>query len=112
MWDAYQTTIARTRNANVQTRQDDGNDGGKGVEETVLLGSMEVGAVMIEEQSWVEPFRRFIGLELRLTEYKEGRYAKYDVISPTGETLFFVASYFDSDSIGSTDGPFCTWRPK
>ena len=36
---------------------------------------------------------------------------QYDVISPTGEVLFFVGGYFDSDSIGSTNGPFCSWRP-
>ena len=68
-----------------------------------------------EEPSWVEPFRQFMGLELRLTEYriKDGspHYAMYDVISPTGNVLFFVASYFDSDCIGSTNGPFCSWRP-
>ena len=71
--------------------------------------------VDIKEQTWVEPFRQFIGLELRLREYnlKNGKphYAQYDVIAPSGEVLFFVGSFFDTDSIGSTNGPFCSWRP-
>ncbi len=71
--------------------------------------------MLINEQSWVEPFRRFIGLELRLTKYSlkdnDPDYAQYDVLSPTGETLFFVGSYFESNQIGRTNGPFCSWGP-
>ena len=70
--------------------------------------------VKIVEQTWVGPFRRFIELELRLTRYvlrdNKPDYAQYDVISPSGEVLFFVGGYFDQNRIGSTNGPFQSWR--
>lgn len=62
------------------------------------------------EPKWVADFREFIGLNVRLINIRNENWYEYHVISPTGEVLFFVSSHSDSDSIGSTNGPFCSWR--
>lgn len=44
------------------------------------------------EPAWVADFRKFLGLEVCLVEIRQGAskdYYEYDVISPTGEVLFF-----------------------
>ena len=64
------------------------------------------------EPVWVADFRRFIGLEVRLLDVRKGvnaDYYEYGVFSPNGIRLLRVASYNNSDHIGSGDGPFCGW---